>query len=428
LILSYRRRASDRQIPHVRAALAGVALLLGGFAAFGTVNEPPPPVGRTIVENLALTIPPADEAQQLYWREERFERGDTFASFLNRLGVNGDDSAKLIRQNRADNFLKALNPGTVVQVKTDANGTLLSLEFVSARNTLVGVERKGDGFAGIEEQVPLTSVVKVASGEIHTSLFASTDEAGLPDAVSMQIADIFSGDIDFHRGLRRGDRYSVVYEMLYYEGRAVKGGRVLATEFINNGRSYRAVWFGDGDKGGYYTPEGKNLRKAFLRSPLEFSRVTSGFAMRIHPTRGVWHQHKGVDYGAPTGTRIRATSDGTVDSIGRQNGYGNAVVLRHTNNVTTLYAHMSGFASGLRKGMRVSQGDTIGYVGATGWATGPHLHYEFRVGNEHRNPLTVVMPAADPLPSHRLAAFKAHVREVSAPLNLLSNIALVSAE
>lgn len=408
--------------------MAGVALLLGGFAAFGTVNETPPPVGRMIVENLALTIPAAPEGQQFYWREDRFERGDTFASFLSRLGVNDEDAAKLIRQNRADNSLKALTPGTTVQVKTDALGALLSLEFVSARNTLVGVERKDDGFASIEEQVPLTRVVKVASGEIESSLFASTDEAGLPDAVSMQIADIFSGDIDFHRGLRRGDRYSVVYEMLYYEGRAVKGGRVLATEFVNNGRSYRAVWFGENGKGGYYTPDGKNLRKAFLRSPLEFSRVTSGFAMRVHPTRGGWHQHKGVDYGAPTGTRIRATADGIVESIGQQNGYGNVVVLKHQNNVTTLYAHMSGFASGLRKGMRVTQGDVVGYVGSTGWATGPHLHYEFRVGNEHRNPLTVVMPAADPLPGHRLAAFKAHVRDVSAPLNLLSNIALVSAE
>jgi murein DD-endopeptidase MepM/ murein hydrolase activator NlpD len=229
--------------------------------------------------------------------------------------------------------------------------------------------------------------------------------------------------------LRRGDRFSVVYEMLYYEGSAVKAGRVMAAEFINAGKTHRAMWFGDQDgRGGYYTPEGKNLRKAFMRSPLEFSRVTSGFAMRVHPTQGGWRQHKGVDYGAPTGTRIRATADGVVNFIGRQNGYGNVIVLRHQNNVTTLYGHMNNFASGLRKGSRVSQGDAIGYVGATGWATGPHLHYEFRVGTEHRNPLTVAMPSAEPLPTYRFAAFKAHVRELGSSLNLLSHIALAANE
>lgn len=427
MILSHRTRASDRLL---RTLVLGGILLFGGFAAFGTVNDAPPPVGQTIVENLALSLSSdADLSQELYWREDRFAKGDTFASFLARLGVNAEQSAKLLRQYRLDKTFRALTPGTSVQVKTNNAGELISLEFVSARSTLVGFERRDDGFQSIEEQVPLTRIVKIASGEINSSLFAATDDAGLPDSVSMQMADIFSGDIDFHRGLRRGDRFSVVYEMLYYEGRAVKAGRVLAAEFINNSKAFRAVWFGEqGGKGGYYTPDGKNLRKAFLRSPLEFSRVTSGFAMRIHPTRGGWRQHKGVDYGAPAGTRIRATADGSVDMIGSQNGYGNVVVLRHQGSVTTLYAHMSSFASGLRKGMRVSQGDVIGYVGATGWATGSHLHYEFRVGNQHRNPLTVAMPAADPLPPHRLQAFKAQVRDLSGPLNLLSNVALVSAE
>ncbi|HKO88031.1 MAG TPA: peptidoglycan DD-metalloendopeptidase family protein [Burkholderiales bacterium] len=414
----------------MRTLILGGALLFGGVAAFGTVNDAPPPAGQTIVEALALSMPVhSDATEEIYWREDRFAKGDTFASFLARLGVNADQSSKLVRQRQLDKTFRALTPGTSVQVKTNAAGDLISLEFVSARNTLVGFERKDEGFQGIEEQVPLTRIVKIASGEISSSLFAATDNAGLPDSVSMQMADIFSGDVDFHRGLRRGDRFSVVYEMLYYEGRAVKAGRVLGAEFINNGRSFRAVWFGDHEgRGGYYTPEGKNLRKAFLRSPLEFSRVTSGFAMRVHPTQGGWRQHKGVDYGAPTGTRIRATADGTVDLVGKQNGYGNVVVLRHQGSVTTLYAHLSGFAGGLRKGMRVSQGDVIGYVGATGWATGSHLHYEFRVGNQHRNPLTVVMPAADPLPPHRLQAFKAQVRDLSGPLNLLSNVALVSAD
>lgn len=428
LILS--QHTGNRRQLHVRAALTGVVLLLGGFTAFGTVNEAPPPVGETVVESLALSLPvPGENPEQVYWREDRFERGDTFASFLTRIGVSSEDSARLLKQYRNDKTFRTLVPGTSVQAKTNAAGELLSLEFVSPRSTLVGFERKEDGFLSLEEQVPLTRVVRAASGEIQSSLFAATDDIGLPDAVAMQLADIFSGDVDFHRGLRKNDRFSVVYEMLYYEGRVLKAGRVLAAEFVNNGKSFRAVWFSDQDgRSGYYSPEGKNLRKAFLRSPLEFSRVTSGFSMRMHPTLRQWRQHKGVDYGAPTGTRIRATADGIVDSVGWQNGYGNVVTLQHQGSVTTLYGHMSKFAIGLRKGMRVNQGDTIGYVGSTGWSTGPHLHYEFRVGNQHRNPLTVVMPAADPLPANRLSAFKAQVRDLSVSLNLLSNIALVSAE
>ena len=207
--------------------------------------------------------------------------------------------------------------------------------------------------------------------------------------------------------MRKGDRFSVVYETLTHQGKPVRTGRILAAEFVNNGNTYRAFWYGSDSSGGYYTADGKNIRKAFLRSPLEFSRITSGFTTaRFHPVLQTWRAHKGIDFGAPTGTKIRATADGVVEFAGRQNGYGNVVILRHQNAYTTLYGHMSGFASGLRKGQRVSQSEVIGYVGATGLASGPHLHYEFRINGIHQNPMTIAMPSAPPLTTAQLPDFK----------------------
>jgi murein DD-endopeptidase MepM/ murein hydrolase activator NlpD len=249
----------------------------------------------------------------------------------------------------------------------------------------------------------------------------------------MQLADIFGGDIDFHRDLRKGDRFSVVYESLTLNGRTVRAGRVLAAEFVNHGKVHRAVWFPGSDaegkkSGGWYAPDGKNLRKAFLRSPLEFSRVSSGFGMRMHPFLQSWRAHKGLDYAAPTGTRVRSVGDGVVDFAGRNGGYGNMVVVRHQGQYSTLYAHLSGFARGLRKGMRVAQGETIGMVGQTGWATGPHLHYEFRIGSEARNPLTIALPAALPVPAHELGAFRAYSEPLATRLDLLGTSQIALAE
>jgi murein DD-endopeptidase MepM/ murein hydrolase activator NlpD len=266
------------------------------------------------------------------------------------------------------------------------------------------------------------------SGQVRSSLFQATDDADVPDSVAVQIAEIFGGEIDFTRDLRRGDTFAVIYETLHHEGRMVRPGRVLAVEFVNNRKALRAVWYEDAEGGSYYAPDGASLRKAFLRSPLEFSRVTSGFAMRMHPIAQEWRFHKGVDYAAPTGTRVRATGDAVVDFAGRQNGYGNIVVLRHRGGVTTHYAHLNGFAPGIQKGARVGQGDTIGYVGATGWATGPHLHYEFRVNEQHMNPLTVVMPSAEPIPPQQLGAFRAATQPHMTRLALIQNVTLAALE
>jgi murein DD-endopeptidase MepM/ murein hydrolase activator NlpD len=414
-------------------AAVGVAGLLAGVAAFGTVGDAPqPPVARaTVVEPLAPAIAPIPGAAAArFAHEERFERGDTFAALLARLGVDGADAVQLVRQHGKSKPFRSLRPGMTVQADTTDYGALLALRFISGRDTVLGFEREGDGFQVIDEPAQLARQVVLKSGEIRSSLFAAADEVDMPDGVTMQIADIFSGDVDFHRDLRKGDRFAVVYEAFHHNGRLLKSGRVLAAEFVNNGKALRAVWFDDAEhgRGGYFAPDGKNLRKAFLRSPLEFSRVTSGFAMRFHPILQQWRAHNGVDYGAPTGTRVRATADGVVDFAGTQGGYGKVVILRHHGGITTAYAHLNGFAGDVRRGARVAQGDTIGFVGATGWATGPHLHYEFRVNNQHRNPLTIAMPAAEPVPAERMPAFAAAARRLSGQLELLAEVRLAALE
>jgi murein DD-endopeptidase MepM/ murein hydrolase activator NlpD len=405
---------------------------LGMVAAFGTAPDTVLSFipTRTVVENLDVAHPEQpDDANQVFWREEHFGRGDTITDLLARLGVNDEEARAFLLGVKPGRSLQMLRPGATVQARAAEDGTLLALRFITDKGRLVGFDKQGAQFKAVEQQLSLAPQQQMKSGEIHSSLFAATDAAGLTDNVATQVADVFAGDIDFHRDLRRGDKFTVIYEMFYHDGRPIKSGRLLAAEFINQGKRYRAVWFEDAEgKGGYYTPEGKNLRKAFLRSPLEFSRISSGFAMRFHPILREWRTHKGVDYAAPVGTHVKATADGTVEFAGTQNGYGNVIMLKHQGGSSTYYAHLSSFARGLRKGARVHQGDVIGHVGQTGWATGPHLHYEVRVNNEVRNPLTVALPAALPIPAQQLAAFSSVSVPLTAELNLLTNTNLALLE
>ena len=265
------------------------------------------------------------------------------------------------------------------------------------------------------------------SGEIRSSLFAATDAANLPDAIATQMAEMFSSDIDFHRDLRRGDTFTVVYESFYHQGERVRVGRVIAAEFLNGRRVFQGVWFeAEPGQGSYYTPGGLSLRRAFLRSPLEFSRISSGFSnARYHPILQEMRAHRGIDYAAPIGTPIKAVASGTVDFVGRQGGYGNLVILAHANSVTTVYGHLNNFASTMRKGARVNQGDIIGTVGMTGLATGPHLHFEFRIAGVHMDPLKVAMPQALPITNALRPAFEQATAQYSEQLRVLrgSNLA-----
>ena len=413
-----------------RVIAAIVLPFIGVVAAFGiapdTVTDPVPqsPVVREIELSIHRTGVGADEG---YWREERIQRGDTVATLLARLETNDPEALRMLSSTRSARLLYQLVPGRTVRAQTTTDGRLLELRYRNGGNVLT-VARTGDGFTVAEEPVELERHVLMKSAEIRSSLFAATDAAGLSDAIATQLADIFSTDVDFHRDLRRGDHFSVLYEVYYDGGEPVRSGRVLAAEFINVGKLYRAVYFRQSEgHGGYYTADGRNIRKAFLRSPLEYSRITSGFSSsRFHPILREWRAHRGIDYAAPTGTRVKATGDGVVEFAGRDNrGYGNLVVLRHQSRYSTWYGHLSGFATGLRKGMRISQSEVIGFVGATGLATAPHLHYEFRINDVHQNPLRVVMPAAPPISPEQKPVFEAEVAPLLQQLLLLRNTHLV---
>ncbi len=406
-----------------RLTLAALLPFFGVVAAFGiapgTVTEKLPVA--TVVEEVALPQFPVNaNPDETYWHEERIQRGDTIASVLARLQVDDPEAVRQLRGSREARALYQLVPGKTIRAKVTAEGNLVALRYL-AGSKLYSVERVGETFTVTQQPAQLETRTLMRSGEIRSSLFAAADAVNLPDAVALQIAEIFSTDIDFHKDLRKGDRFTVVFEAFYHQGELVKTGRALAAEFLNQGKAYQAVYFQNSEgQGGYYTPEGKNIRKAFLRSPLEFSRISSGFSnARFHPVLQQWRAHKGIDYAAPTGTRVRATADAVVQFVGRQGGYGNLVVLRHQSKYTTWYGHLSRFAAGLRKGSRVLQGDVIGYVGATGLVTGPHLHYEFRINDVHQNPLRVAMPSAPPITPEYRAAFEAAVQPLALRLRVL---------
>jgi len=360
------------------------------------------------------------ESTEKYVHEERIRAGDTLATLMTRLGVEDDAAETFIKKDKVAKGVMQLKTGKRVQAQTDENGNLVWLRatVVDSKDTPVKnilVSRNGEGFTATEEAAKLERRVEMHARTINSSsLYAATDAsndgAKLPDSVVRQIVEMFSTNIDFRSDLKRGDHFNVVYETFWQDGEFIRAGRILAGEFTNRGVTYQSVWFEDPSSnqgGGYYSFDGKSLKKAFLKSPLEFSRISSGFSMRVHPISGNWKAHKGIDFAAATGTPIRASGDGVVDFAGSQGGYGNLVVLKHWSNYTTAYAHMSRFAPGIKKGSKVSQGDVIGYVGSTGWSTGAHLHYEFRVGGEAKDPNKLNVQAQAPLTAAELTRFKA---------------------
>jgi len=380
------------------------------------------------VPSLSEQIAKLQSDEQFYLREEKIRPGDTLATLLARLGVNDDAASTFIKTDRVARSVLQLRSGRRIQAQTTKDGQLQRLTTILSeggsqplRNVIVA--RNGDGFTATEVSAKMERRIEMHSGEIRSSLFAATDAAQIPDSVASQIVDMFSTSIDFASDLRRGDRFNVVYETFWQNGEYLRPGRVLAGEFQNGSNKYQSVWFdepGSRQGGGYYTFDGKALKKAFLKSPLEFSRVSSGFSMRVHPISGQWKKHQGVDFAAATGTPIRAAGDGVIDFAGTQGGYGNVVVIKHWNNYSTAYAHMSRFASGMRKGSKVSQGEVIGYVGTTGWSTGPHLHYEFRVNNQPRDPMSVDVPNAQPLAGADLQRFRSVASEMRHRFALLT--------
>jgi murein DD-endopeptidase MepM/ murein hydrolase activator NlpD len=334
------------------------------------------------------------------------KRGDTLEILFRRNGLSLTDLAAMVALPDASAALGLLRPGDRLAV-AHRDGQVVSLQRELDEIRLLSIARDDSGFAASTIEREVDRRTTGARGEIQSSLFEAGSAAGISDRTIMDMAGIFEWDIDFIQDVREGDRFTVIYEELWRDGVKLRDGEIIAAEFVNQGKSFRAARFRDETgRSGYFTADGRSVRKAFIRAPLNFTRVSSNFnPSRRHPVLNTIRAHRGVDYAAPSGTPIRAAGDGKVLFRGVQGGYGNTIILQHGGNITTLYGHMSRFGSA-REGARVGQGDVIGYVGKSGLATGPHLHYEYRVGGVHRNPRTVALPPADPVPAERQAEFQ----------------------
>ncbi len=387
---------------------------------------------KTIVEEVTLPLAVSSvNRDEEFWQVDQVRRDDTLGSLFKRMTIHDEDAIKFLMLSPDARAINTqLVPGHTVEIKTNLDGKLLHLEYELDADNILVAGLTPSGYQVATQKLLLQNHQVLKSATIVDSLFGATDDAGIPDQIALQIADIFSGEIDFQDDLRPGDKFNVIYEAFYNAGEMMKTGKVLAVEFVNNGKKYQAVHFGEGEgKFAYYTPEGKSLHKSFLRSPLEFTRVSSSFSTgRYHPILHHIRAHQGVDFAAPIGTRIKASGDGVVDFVGRKGGYGNVVVLKHENGISTVYGHLSRAAEGLRKGIRVEQGEIIGFVGMTGLATGPHLHYEFLVGKVHRDPMTVSLPSSIPIEAKYQKEFDAISLNYLAQIEILNRSQVAARE
>jgi murein DD-endopeptidase MepM/ murein hydrolase activator NlpD len=435
-------RAMSLLASHHRRGLATALLLaLAGFGAtaFGVAANMPDPAAlpRHLVTN---SVVPLDIDSQIdllavhpleLYRSDVTRAGDSVASVLGRLNVSDATAAEFLRSDALCRLLFDGRSGKSIRIRTDASGRLLELtgRFAAldrsrsqSHFSRLRVELVGDRLMSTLETAALAPQIKVGSGVVVSSLFAATDAANIPDTIAGQMAEVLSGDIDFHRELRKGDTFTLVYEALTADGEPITwgglGGRLVAAEFVNAAQRHSGIWYQDArGKGGYYSFEGRSKRRSFLASPLEFSRVSSGFANRIHPLSGRWQRHRGVDYSAPMGTPVRSVADGVVEFAGWKSGYGKVIELRHGGHRSTLYAHLSRID--VRVGQKVEQGARVGSVGATGWATGPHLHFEFKVAGTPRNPTQIAQwSEAVHLPPAERAEFLAWTRSIQGQLEL----------
>ena len=372
-----------------------------------------------------------DAEQELFtapheWQDLTVKRGDSLSTLFDKAGIRPDQVVELMQLEEARKLTR-LHPGDVIQVDLSDQGELLALNHDLDNFHYLRIVREQGILQAKTVKHAIETRTAYASGEIESSLFLASQQAGLSQNLTMELASIFGWDIDFVLDIRQGDRFTLIYEEIYKDGEKIQDGNIIAAEFINQGRTHRALRYVDPTTGdpGYYSPDGQSLRKAFLRSPVKFSRISSRFTRkRYHPLLHKFRSHKGVDYAASRGTPVRASGDGKVIFRGRKGGYGNVVILKHGSRYSTLYAHLSKFNRKARVGRRVKQGQVIGYVGATGLASGPHLHYEFRVNGVHRNPLTVKFPSTRPIPERHRDNFELTTRAYVAQLDVLSRNAL----
>lgn len=374
----------------------------------------------------ATTGAPADRQ----WKSYTVRSGDNLAALFQRAGLSARDVHNIVNADEKAAALVRIYPGDTLEIAHDAGGALQAVRYQLSEAETLEVARGDSGFASsVVEHAPEVQLAS-AGATIKSSLFVAGAGAGLDDRLIMELAGIFGWDVDFALDIRQGDSFTVIYEELYRDGERLRSGDIVAAEFVNRGDVFRAVRYTNPEgHTGYFTPDGRSMRKEFLRTPIDFARVSSGFnPQRLHPILGVRRPHMGTDYAAATGTPIKAAGDGKIIHRGRKGGYGRTVIIQHGTRYTTLYAHMSGYKSGHSVGSRVRQGQVIGYVGSSGMSTGPHLHYEFRVDGVHRNSRTVELPEAEPIPDRFLADFRASTQTRLAQLTSLSPTRLAQVE
>jgi len=343
------------------------------------------------------------------WKTTVIKSGDTLASIFSQNGLPATTTYTIAALNEQTKTLRYIKPGQKIRLLIDENNRLRQMRYEPDTTRTLLIQRTEDqSFSSQITNFELEAYPVYREGVIESSLFEAAASSDIPESVIMDLASIFGWDIDFSLDIRQGDRFGIVYNELYKNDTKIRNGKILAAEFINDGKTYRAVYYTDPKgNGDYFDENGKSMRKAFLRSPVEFSHISSRFSNnRWHPVLQKWRSHKGIDYAAKRGTPIRASGDGKVIFAGTKGGYGRAIIIQHGGRYTTLYGHLNGYARGIRSGKRVKQGQIIGYVGSSGLATGPHLHYEFRVNGVHRNPLTVRLPEAKPILPSYLESFK----------------------
>ncbi|OAI15926.1 MULTISPECIES: peptidoglycan DD-metalloendopeptidase family protein [Methylomonas] len=413
----------------LKSALLGAYTVVAAGASYGLIPHRTFEDKRTLEQEALISakinqytnyVEPAPE-QPLDVTEElehTVRSGESLSSIFSDLNLSREDLHKIVHANATGKQFADVAPGNDVVATLNADGELERLTYAKTPFETLIATRHDDEFDVELLSKKVDYQLASAKATIHASLFEDGTRAGLPEKLILKLADIFAWDIDFALNLREGDQFTVVYEKLFVDGKEFDSGDILSVEFVNQGKVYTAVRFEDNQGNtGYYTPEGNSLRKAFLQTPMDFAKISSHFDLhRKHPILNTIRAHKGVDYSAATGTPIKSTGDGKIIFKGGKNGYGNVVEIEHGQKYSTLYAHLSGFKSGLKTGGSVKQGEVIGYVGSTGLATGPHLHYEFRINGEHVNPLTVKLPHSLPMDATVLAKFKAQTQPLLAQL------------
>lgn len=387
------------------------------------VDEEPSPQAQPAPAEASESSAPAT-----VWQEIEVKKGDSLAGIFSRLGLSPQQLHALMSQGGAINNLKKIFPGQVLRINSSAEHGLVKLLYPIDELSTLEISRNGDSFdVSTNHRTPETRI-KNASGVIDSSLFLAANRAGLSDSLTMELAGVFGWDIDFALDIRKGDEFTLLYEDKYLDGEFIGHGDILAAEFVNKGKRYQAVRYTDaGGKTDFYSLDGRSMRKAFLRTPVEFSRISSRFSTgRKHPILNKIRAHKGVDYAAARGTPIKTTGSGKIVHRSKKGGYGKTIIIQHGTKYNTLYAHMSNYRKGLKVGSRVQQGQVIGYIGSTGLATGPHLHYEFRINGVHRDPLRVKLPGAEPLKEKYRDDFNTQAEALLAQMDLVRSIQVAS--